>query len=156
MAVVPADERGGGQAAGQVLARDAERPVGLGAHGVDDGVVAAHEVGVGDVGAHGDVAEEATALAEDGALERLVEQLDLAVVGGDAGAQQAPGRRQALDEVDVHPVAVADQLRRRERPGGPGADDRDAWPHQATALSAKNSSLRSIESRSFSGTSKSG
>ena len=154
VAVVPADERGRGEAAGQLLARDAERPVRLRADGVDHRVVAAHEIGVRDVGAHGDVAEEAAPGAEDGAVERLVQALDLTVVGRDARPQEAPRRGQALDEVDVGPAAVAAQLRRGERPGRARADDGDARAaHCTTARSAKNSAFRSIESSSFAGTS---
>ena len=120
VAVVPADERRGGQAAGQVLAGDAERAVRLRAHGVDDRVVAAHEVRVGHAGADLDVAEEPAAAAEDAARERLVQALDLAVVGRDARAQEPPRRGQALDEVDVGPArrgaaAAPRRTRRRAR-----------------------------------------
>ena len=142
-----------GKAAGQLLARDAERAVRLRADGVDHRVVAPHEIGVRDVGAHGDVAEEPTAGAEDGAVERLVQALDLLVVGRHARPEEAPGRGQPLDEVDVGPAAVAAQLRRGERPGRPRADDGDARAtHRTTARSAKKSAFRSIESPSLAGT----
>ena len=49
MAVVPADELGGGVGAGEVLAGDAERPVGRRAGGVDDRVVVLEQVLTGDV-----------------------------------------------------------------------------------------------------------
>ena len=56
--VVPADEVDRGHTAGQVLAGDAECPVGLGADGVDHRVVAFGEFGGLDVLADGDIAEE--------------------------------------------------------------------------------------------------
>ena len=66
--VVPADERGGGMAAGQVLAGDAEALVGLASDRVDDRVVALLELVDGDVLADLDVAEEAKAVARRGLL----------------------------------------------------------------------------------------
>ena len=61
--VVPADEGGGGVAAGQVLAGDAELAVGLAADREDDRVVEALQVLDLDVVADLDVAEEAEAVA---------------------------------------------------------------------------------------------
>ena len=58
MPVVPADELGGGVAAGEVLPGNVERPVRLGAHGPDHRVVVAEEFVRGDVAPGGDVAEE--------------------------------------------------------------------------------------------------
>ncbi len=69
VAVVPADERGRGQAAGQVLTRGCRGAVRLRAHGVDHRVVAAHEIRVGHGGADLDVAEEPAAAAQDAARE---------------------------------------------------------------------------------------
>ena len=63
VAVVPGDERGGRPRAGQVLAGNAEPPVGLRADRVDDRVVETEEVLVADGRAHLDVAEEAKARA---------------------------------------------------------------------------------------------
>ena len=48
VAVVPGDECGGRPGAGQVLARDPQRPVGLRADGVDDGVVELQQLVVRD------------------------------------------------------------------------------------------------------------
>ena len=123
VAVVPAHEIGGGQRAGQVLARDAQRLVGLGAHRVDDRVVVAHQVGVRDVRAHLDVAQEAAARAQHVAVEGLVQALDLVVVGRHAAAQQAPRGGQALVQVHLGAAADAQQPRGRERARRPGADD---------------------------------
>jgi hypothetical protein len=61
VAVVPGDERGRGPRAGQVLTRDPHAPIGLGAEGVDDGVVALRQVVVPEIAADLDVAEEAKA-----------------------------------------------------------------------------------------------
>jgi hypothetical protein len=58
-------------------------------------------------------------------VEGLVEALDLLVVGRDAGAEQAPRRRQPLEQVDLHVAAGAQQRVGGERPGRAGADDRD-------------------------------
>jgi len=49
MRAVPGDERGGRQAARQVLPGDAQRLVGCGADRVDDGVVVCGDIGVSDV-----------------------------------------------------------------------------------------------------------
>ena len=61
MAVVPGDELGGRPRSREVLARDAEPPVGLGADGVDDGVVVSQELLVADRRPDLDVAQETEA-----------------------------------------------------------------------------------------------
>jgi hypothetical protein len=81
VAVVPGDELRGRPRAGQLLARDLEPPVGLGAERVDDGVVQASEVGVRQVSAHLDVAEEPEAGLLGNALERARDALQLRMVG---------------------------------------------------------------------------
>lgn len=89
--VVPTDEVDGGHAAGQVLAGNPERTIGLGADRVDHGVVAVGEF----VGLHmlagGDVAEEPETRIGGGLLELGADGLDLGVVGCDAGADQPQG-----------------------------------------------------------------
>src|SRR6187200_2871660 len=117
---------------------------------------------MGDVGANLDASEEATASIERFAVEGLVESLDLLMVRRYPSAQQPPGRRQPLEQVDLH-RAVSPQALRRKRPGGPGADD--TYPrlrsgHQAAVLSAvlfsaKNSAFSSSAYANFSGSSKS-
>ena len=87
--------------AGQVLAGDAEPPVGLRADRVDDGVVEPRELVVRDVAADLDVAEEAEARPPRDLLERARDRLDLRVVGRDAEPDEPPGRRQPLDQVDL-------------------------------------------------------
>ena len=99
--VVPADEGGGGVAAGQVLAGDAELAVGLAADREDDRVVEPLEVLDLDVVADLDVAEEAEALARGGFLVDPDHRLDLRVVGGDAAADEAEGGGEAVEEVDL-------------------------------------------------------
>ena len=127
MGVVPADEGGGGVAAGQLLAGDAELAVGLAADREDDRVVEPLEVLDLDVVADLDVAEEAEALARRGFLVDPDHRLDLRVVGGDAAADEAEGGGEAVEEVDlgVHVFALEDVLGGVEA-GGAGADDGDA------------------------------
>ena len=147
VAVVPGDELGRRPAAGQVLAGDAERLVGLRAGGVDDRRVVLHQLGVGDVDPDLDVPEEAAAAFQRLALEGVLQALDLLVVGRHAAAQQAPRRRQPLEQVDVG-GARPQEGGGGEGSRGPGADDRDSRPHHAAVrsavpASAKNSALSS-------------
>ena len=100
--VVPAHEVDGGDAAGQVLAGNAQRPIGLRADGVDHRVVAFGELGGLHVVADRDVAEEPEPRVGRRLLELGADRLDLRMVGGDAGAHQTPRRRQHLQHVDAH------------------------------------------------------
>ena len=100
--VVPADEVDGGHAAGQVLAGNAQRPVGLRADGVDHRVVALGQLGGLHMVADHDVAEEPEPRIQRRLLELGADRLDLRMVRGDAGAHQAPRRRQHLQHVDAH------------------------------------------------------
>ena len=110
-----------------------------------------------------DVAEEATAAPERLLLERILETLDLLVVGGDPATQEPPRRGQAFEQVDHRVAASTQQAGGGERSGGPGADDRNPrWcgGHQtgvrsAVLCSAKNSALTSSAYSYFSGSSKS-
>jgi hypothetical protein len=163
VAVVPGDELCGSPAAGQILTRDAQRLVRLGAGRVDHGRVVAHELGVRDVDADLDVAQKAAAALERLAVERVLQALDLLVIGGDAAAQQAPRRRQPLEQVDLGVTAGPQQAGGRERAGGSGADDRHtrrvaaARRHRAVRsavlFSPKNRPLRSSAYPYLSGTS---
>ena len=126
MAVVPGDELRGRPRAGQVLAGDPEPPVGLGADGVDDGVVQAGEIGVGNVPPHLDVAEEAEARPLGDALERARDRLQLRVVGRDAEPDEPPRRGQSFDHVDLDPALGVEQRPGSVEAGRPGPDDRDA------------------------------
>ena len=130
--VVPADEVHGRDTSRQVLARDAQRPVRLGAHGVDDGVIALGEFVGRDVGPDRDVAEEAESRIGRRLLEGAADRLDLGVVGRDARTNQAPGGRQHLEHVDVDVrasggdrlVGEFQQRRGGEISGRAGTDDR--------------------------------
>ena len=125
--VVPADEGGGGVAAGQVLAGDAELAVGLAADREDDRVVEPLEVLDLDVVADLDVAEEAEALAGRGFLVDPDHRLDLRVVGRDAAADQAEGGGEAVEEVDLGVrVLVFEDVLGGVEAGRAGADDGDA------------------------------
>ena len=126
MAVVPGDELGRGPGAGQILAGDPELAVGLRADGVDDRVVEARELGVLDVFADLDVAEEAEARLGRGALERARDGLDVRVIGSDAEPHEPPRRRQPLDHVDLDLEVAREQRGGSIEPGRPGADYRDA------------------------------
>ena len=110
-----------------------------------------------DVPADLDVAEEAAAAPERLAVEGVLQALDLLVVGRHAPAQQPPGRRQPLEQVDLRVPDLPQHGGGGERPGGPGADDRDPRPHAAVRSivlrSEKNSSLRSFAYANRSGVS---
>ncbi len=125
--VVPADEGGGGMAAGQLLAGDAEPAVGLAADREDDRVVEPLEVLDLDVVADLDVAEEAEALARRRFLVDADHRLDLRMVGGDAAADQAEGGGEAVEEVDLGVrVRVLEDVLGGVEAGRAGADDGDA------------------------------
>ena len=78
--VVPADEVDGGDAAGQVLAGNAQRPVGLRADGVDHRVVALGQLGGLHMVADHDVAEEPEPRVQRRLLELGADRLDLRMV----------------------------------------------------------------------------
>src|SRR2546423_6927695 len=126
MAVVPADEIGGGVRAWQVLAGDPQRTVDRRAGRVDDRVIVRQQVLAGYVLAEADVAEEAKARMFGGLLVHAADRLDLRVVGRDAGANQAPRCGQALEHVDLDRAdGVLQQVPGGVEAGGPGADYRD-------------------------------
>jgi hypothetical protein len=81
---------------------------------------------VGDVLAELDVAEEAEAGREGGALERARDGLDVGVVGRDAETHEAPGRRQSLDQVDFDLEVAREQRGGGVEPCRAGAHNRDA------------------------------
>ena len=74
--------------------------IGRGAVGRDDRVVALLEFGDADVAADLDVAEELKALARRRLLVHTDHRLDLRVIGGDAGTDEAERCRQAIEHVD--------------------------------------------------------
>ena len=91
--------------------------VGLRADGVDHRVVAVGQLGGLHVLADHDVAEEPEPGIERGLLELGADRLDLRMVGRDAGAHQAPWRRQHLEHVDPHVGVVVRvcELQKRRR-----------------------------------------
>ena len=77
--------------------------------------------------AEGDGAEEAEARMSGGALVDAGDGLDLGVIGGDAGADEAPGCGQALEHVDLESVGgVGEQVAGGVEAGRAGADHGDA------------------------------
>ena len=134
MAVIPADERGRADHAGQVAARNLERPIGGRAGGEDHRIVEPDQFRDRDVAADQDIAAEADIVAERDLLVAAVDRLDRLVVGRDAEADQAVGHGHAVDHVD--PDLVAELLLQRLGAviaGGPRTDDRDV-PHVSPAL----------------------
>ncbi len=126
MPAVPGDEVGGGAAAGQLLAGDAEAPADRGAGRVEDRVVVGEEVPAGDVGAELDAAEEADRRVVEDPAQLADDALDLLVVRRHAVAHQAVRGGQPVEQVDADLGAVlADQLLGGVEPGGAGADDGD-------------------------------
>ena len=123
---VPGDQLGGGQAAGQVLALDAQVAVEGGAVGVDDGVDVPAQLLQRDVRADLDVADEADQRVVEGAVQGVADGPHLRVVGRDAVPDQPERRRQPVDQVDGH----RDVVLAGEGVGGvdarrAGADDGD-------------------------------
>ena len=132
MAVVPGDECGGGPRAGQILAGDPEPPVGLRADRVDDSAVQLEQLLVRDVTTDLDVAEEAEAGLRRRLLEGARDGLDVLVIGRDAEANEAPRRRQAVDQVDLDDRILAlQQGIGRIEAGGTRTDDGDAQRRRA-------------------------
>jgi hypothetical protein len=129
VAVVPGHEGGSGPRARQVLARDSQAPVRLGPEGVDDAVVERHQLLVGDVAPDLDVAEEPEAGCGRDLLEGARDGLDLGVVGGDAEADEPPGRGQPLEQVELCRRLGGQKVPGSVEAGRPGTDDGDAQGH---------------------------
>ena len=124
VAVVPTDEVDGGEAAGPVLAGDAEAALGLRADRVDHRVVALQQLLDGHVLAQAHVAEEPESRARGDLLVLRAHRLDLGVVGGDARAHQTPRCGEPVEHVDAdRRVLRVQQRSRRVEPRGPRTDD---------------------------------
>ena len=108
--------------AGQLGARQRERPVALGAGGEHERVVAGAQLLERDVAADGDAEGELDALGDE-LLDAAIDQVLLELEVGDAVAQQAAGAVVAL--VHGHRVAGARELLRRGEAGRARADDAD-------------------------------
>jgi hypothetical protein len=98
------------------IAGDAHATVGLGAHGVEHGVVAGREVLVGDVAAQLDVAIEAELGVLGGLLVDPAHRLDVRVVRGHARADEPPRSGEAVEHVDLH-AEVRVRLAPQQVPG---------------------------------------
>ena len=129
VAVVPGDERGGRPGAGQVLAGDPHAAVGLRPERVHDRVVEPCQLLVGDVATNLDVPEEAKARPGGDLLEDARDGLDVGMVGSDAEADEAPRRRQPLEQVDLRGRIRREKVPGGVEPGRPGTDDGDAQRH---------------------------
>ena len=105
---------------------NADAPVGLGADGVDDGVVEAGELGMVEIAADLDVAEKAKTRPLRDALEHARDRLDVRVVGRDAQAYEPPRRRQPVEQVDLDGGVGCQQLPGGIEPRRPRADDGDS------------------------------
>ena len=108
MAVVPGDEHGRGPRAGQVLAGDAEPPVGLRADRVDDGVV---ERARARRGLTSRPTSTLPKKRKPGSFAIFSNTRETALIFGWSGATprrtRPHGRRQPLDQVDLAPRARA-------------------------------------------------
>ena len=137
VAVVPTDEVDRGDAAGQVLAGDAEPALGLRAHRVDDRVVALQELVAGDhpaalparaellVVSQVHVPEEPELLAAGGLVVLRAHRLDLRMVRGDPQPHQAPRGGQPVEHVHPDVELRVEQRGRGVEPRRPGTDDGD-------------------------------
>ena len=82
---------------------------------------------MGQVATDVDIPEEAEAGLSGDALERARDRLDLGVVRGNAEADEAPGRRQAVEHVDLDlRLRAPEQRSRGVEPRRAGSHDRDA------------------------------
>ena len=140
MAVVPGDELGRGPRTREVLAGDGEPPVALRADGVDHGVVEADEVGVVEVAADLDVADEAEPRTVGDLLERARDALQLRVVGRDPEPDEPPRRRQPLDHVHLDGLLGSEQRAGGVEAGRPRADHGDAQGTSAHGADARRGS----------------
>src|SRR6185437_13614140 len=125
MAVEPADEATRLDDPRQVLAGHAEMAVPRRPRGDGDGVVEAAQFIERDVASDLDIAPEGDAVARQHAVEDSGDRLGALVVWRDAGADEAIGRRQAVDDVDARPRRLAHQPLGEVAAGGAAADDGD-------------------------------
>ena len=109
VAVVPADELGRADHAGQILARNAELAVMRRADREDHRIVEFEQLVDRHVGANGDIADEADAFGLGDLVVALGDRFQRLVVGRDAEADQPVGHRIAVEDVDagVVPYALA-------------------------------------------------
>jgi hypothetical protein len=126
VAVVPGDELRGRPRPREVLTGNPEPAIALRADRVDDGVVGVQELLVGDGLADLHVPEKAEARPRRDPLERARDLLQLRMVGRNAEADEAPGRRKALDHVHLDRLRGVQEMARGIEGRRPGADHGDA------------------------------
>ena len=127
VAVVPGDELGGGPASGQVLARDPERLVGLGAGRVDHGVVVAASAPACEMSTPTSTFPKKRQPRPSVSRSNVSSSRLISWWSGATPPRRSPqgvGSR-SKRSISTSPRAPQ-QAVGRERPGGPGADDRDA------------------------------
>ena len=99
MAVVPANERGGGMAARQVFARNAQLSIGFGPAAEDHGMVGVLEFLDADILAYRDASNEAKTRQGGSTRVGRRRKLQLGMIRGDPVADQAVWHRQTLEHV---------------------------------------------------------
>lgn len=124
--VVPGDEVGRAERAGQVDARDVESDIEVGPRGHDHSVVRGTQLVDLDVHADLDVAPQPDARVHEHLVQGIRDLADAGMVGRDAVADETIRCRELLEQVDRcgrHPV---EQDVGRVDARGPRADDGDA------------------------------
>src|SRR5699024_7944948 len=101
MRVVPVDEVRGPVGAGQVHTGQIEFGIDEAAGGEDHGVIAVGELLEVEVDTVFDVREQSDVAAVEGLDQRVDDAFDPGMVGGDSIADEAEGRRQAIEEIDA-------------------------------------------------------
>ena len=126
MTVVPADEGGAADDVGEIRAFNFQRTIVRCPGSEDDRVIERHQLSDRDVVADRDVADEADIVGQGGRLVAARNRLDRLMIGGDAGADQAVGHGQLVEDIDLRVLAPLLQRRLgRVIAGGPRTDDRD-------------------------------
>ena len=125
VAAVPAHDRPGADAAGQVLTGDAQAPVDGAADGVHDRGVVLAQRGERDAAlADPHAADEAHLAGAERPAQHPDDRLHLHVVGRDPVAHEPVRRRQPVEHVDVDGGLRGHERRGRVQPGRPGAHHR--------------------------------
>src|SRR6185312_2191152 len=126
VAVVPGDELGGRPGARQIFAGDVQPAIALRAERVDDRVVEAGQIGVCEITADFDVAEEPEARLQGDPFEGSRDRLQLRMIGGNSEPDETPRRRQAFEHVDLDRSLRVEERARSVETGRAGSDDSHA------------------------------